>query len=468
MTPPGQKEADIAVVGLAVMGQNLALNLADHGYAVAVYNRTAPVTERFVGENPHSHLRAATELRDLVAGLARPRRFLLMVKAGAAVDQTLDSLLALLEPGDIVIDGGNSFWRDTERRLRLAGARGVHLIGAGISGGEAGARHGPSIMPGGAAEAWPHVKAMLQAIAAQAPDGRPCCDWIGPQGSGHFVKMVHNGIEYCDMQVIAEAYHLMRASGRSNPESAAAFRRWHQTRLDSYLIQITAEILQREDTDGLPLIDRILDSAGQKGTGRWAVESALELGQPVTLLAEAVFARIVSALKEQRSEAAALLPGPDTQLVVEETDITDALYGSKVVSYAQGFTLMQAASQEEGWGLDLAAIAPLWRAGCIIRAALLDSITEAFRQRPDLSSLLVDREFSNEMAGVLPGWRRVVSAAAIAGIPVPAYAGGLAFYDSYRAGWLPANLIQAQRDYFGAHTYERTDRPRGEFFHTEW
>jgi 6-phosphogluconate dehydrogenase len=467
LAPDGQ--ADIAVVGLAVMGRNLALNLTDHGYTVAVYNRTTAVTQRFIGGHPSQGLRAANSLPELIGGLARPRRLLLMVKAGAPVDETLESLLPLLEPGDIVIDGGNSFWRDTERRVERAGSRGVHLVGAGISGGEEGARYGPSIMPGGAVQAWPHIKETLQSIAARSPDGRPCCDWIGGGGSGHFVKMVHNGIEYGDMQVIAEAYHLLKESGRLHQEMAETFRRWGKGgRLDSYLIDITAQILEKLDADGLPLIDKILDAAGQKGTGRWTVETAFELGQPVTLIAEAVFARMVSALKDDRITAASLLSGPDYPLACDDTDIADALYGSKIVSYAQGFMLLQAASREWGWNLNLAGIAALWRGGCIIRAALLDSISTAFRTQPDLPSLLLDRHFTAELAEVLPGWRRVVAAAATSGIPVPAYAGALGFYDSYRCKRLPANLIQAQRDYFGAHTYERVDRARGEFFHTEW
>lgn len=464
----GQGRADLAVLGLAVMGQNLALNLADHGYRVALYNRTGSVTRDFVGAHPHQALIPSEDLADVVANLSPPRRLLMMVRAGPAVEETLTSLLALLDPGDIVIDGGNSFWKDTERRIDHARAHGVHLVGAGISGGEQGARHGPAIMPGGDPAAWPHIREMLQSIAARAPDGRPCCNWIGPGGSGHFVKMVHNGIEYGDMQVIAEAYHLLAAGGRSTAEMAATFRRWGQGPLSSYLLDITAEILDKTDSDGTPLLDKILDAAGQKGTGRWTVESALEFGQPVTLIAEAVFARVVSALKEARTEAAALLPGPPAQGLPDESDIADALYGAKIVSYAQGFMLLAAASSRQEWELDLGLVAPLWRAGCIIRAGLLDPITEAFRRRPDLPNLMIDDHFAGELARLLPGWRRAVTGAVGSGIPVPAYASALAFYDSYRTARLPANLIQAQRDYFGAHTYERTDRPRGEYFHTEW
>jgi len=456
------------------MGQNLALNLIDHGYRVAVNNRTAAVTERFMHEQSGSSLVAATDLANLVENLARPRRILLMVKAGPPVDETLATLLAILEPGDIVIDGGNSFWEDTERRIDRAGAAGIHLVGAGISGGEEGARHGPSIMPGGSAAAWPTIREMLQAIAAKAPDGSPCCDWIGPGGSGHFVKMVHNGIEYGDMQVIAEAYDLMRASGMSADEMADTFARYNSGRLESYLIEITCQILRRRDDDGRPLVDQVLDAAAQKGTGRWTVESALDLGQPLTLISEAVFARIVSSLKNERIAAARVLTGPSSAVGrrdredADETDIADALYGSKIVSYAQGFMLLRAASQERGWNLDLAAIAPLWRAGCIIRAALLDPITAAFRNDPGLVNLMLDPRVATDIASSQEGWRRTVTRAVMAGIPVPAYSSALAFYDGYRSERLPANLIQAQRDLFGAHTYERVGHPRGEAFHSEW
>jgi 6-phosphogluconate dehydrogenase len=466
--------ADVGVVGLAVMGQNLALNLADNGYRVAVNNRTTAVTERFVNEHGGSSMIAASDLAGLARCLARPRRILLMVKAGPPVDETLATLLEILEPGDIVIDGGNSFWEDTERRIDRAAAAGVHLVGAGISGGEEGARHGPSIMPGGSASAWPAIREMFQAIAAKAPDGSPCCDWIGPGGSGHFVKMVHNGIEYGDMQVIAEAYDLMRASGMSTDEMADTFARFNTGRLESYLIEITSQILRRRDGDGEPLVDQVLDAAAQKGTGRWTVESALDLGQPLTLISEAVFARIVSSLKDERVGAAMVLKGPRSAKAnpdrgeANEADIADALYGSKVVSYAQGFMLLRAASQERDWNLDLAAIAPLWRAGCIIRAALLDPITAAFRTDPGLANLMLDPRLAGEIADSQEGWRRTVARAVTAGIPVPAYSSALAFYDGYRSQRLPANLIQAQRDLFGAHTYERVDRPRGESFHSEW
>jgi 6-phosphogluconate dehydrogenase len=456
------------------MGQNLALNLVDHGYRVAVSNRTTAVTERFVQDQRGAAMIAAADLANLAQSLARPRRILLMVKAGPPVDDTLTALLEILEPGDIVIDGGNSLWKDTERRIERAGAAGIHLVGAGFSGGEEGARHGPSIMPGGSAAAWPAIREMLQAIAAKAPDGNPCCDWIGPGGSGHFVKMVHNGIEYGDMQVIAEAYDLMRASGMSAEAMADTFDRYNSGRLESYLIEITGQILRRRDDDGQPLVDHVLDAAAQKGTGRWTVESALDLGQPLTLISEAVFARIVSSLKDERVAAARVLTGPPStesrpdRAAAEEADIADALYGSKIVSYAQGFMLLRAASQERGWNLDMAAIAPLWRAGCIIRAALLDPITAAFRSEPELANLMLDPLLAAGISDSQGGWRRTVARAVVAGIPVPAYSSALAFYDGYRSERLPANLIQAQRDLFGAHTYERVGHPRGEFFHSEW
>jgi 6-phosphogluconate dehydrogenase len=458
----------VAVIGLAVMGQNLALNLVDHGQKVAVFNRTTSVTDAFVNKNSKANLVPARSFEELATVMSAPRRFILMIKAGPAVDQTLDALLPFTSPGDIVIDGGNSFWGDTERRLAQAGKNGVKFLGVGISGGEEGARHGPSMMPGGDATGWPPVRAMLQSIAAKGPDGTPCCDWIGPGGAGHFVKMVHNGIEYGDMQVIAEAYHLMQAMGMDAEQMASTFGRFAEGKLDSYLITITATILQRKDEDGSPLVDKILDKAGQKGTGKWTVDAALELGQPVTLIAEAVFARIVSALKDQRMVAAGTLSGPKDALHVSEADIGDALYGSKIVSYAQGFMLMGQASNEYGWDVALASIAPLWRAGCIIRAAFLDHITTAFSRNPALPNLMLDPYFAAELAGVQTGWRRVVSAAVTAGLPVPAYSSALAFYDSYRSERLPANLIQAQRDFFGAHTYERIDHPPGEFFHTQW
>lgn len=463
--------ADIGLIGLAVMGQNLVLNMADHGATVAVYNRTTAKVDDFLGGAAAGTSVIGTHsLEALVASLARPRRVMLMVKAGAPVDATIESLVPLLEAGDIIIDGGNSHFADSERRMRDLAERGIRFIGAGISGGEEGARHGPSIMPGGDVGAWPHVRDLFRAIAAKAKDGSPCCDWVGSGGAGHYVKMVHNGIEYGDMQVIAEAYWLLKAQGRPHSEMASIFRAWGEGALDSYLIDITAEILDHEDEDGTPLVERILDAAGQKGTGKWTAISALDLGQPMTLVAEAVFARVVSALKDQRVRAAAVLPaGTDGQLPGASTaEVRDALYASKIVSYTQGFMLLRAAAEEHGWDLDYGLIAGLWRAGCIIRAAFLDDITSAFEATPDLEALLLDPFFLDAVAEALPGWRAVVADAVRAGLPVPAYAAALTFYDGYRSEVVPANLVQAQRDYFGAHTYERVDRPRGEWFHTDW
>jgi 6-phosphogluconate dehydrogenase len=465
-------KADLGLIGLAVMGQNLALNMADHGFTVSVYNRTPSVTDDYVaGPAAGSSIIGNRTLEDLVASLTKPRRVMLMIKAGPPVDAVIDQLVALLDEGDIIIDGGNSLFTDTIRRTASLGEKGIHFIGAGISGGEEGARHGPSIMPGGSAAGWPYVKDIFQSIAAKVTDGTPCADWVGPDGAGHYVKMVHNGIEYGDMQVIAEAYHLMRAAGFSNEEMGAAFRSWNEGVLNSFLIQITADILSFRDADGSFVIDQILDTAGQKGTGKWAVISAMELAQPVTLVAEAVFARIVSALKGERREAASALAGPSGGMARQDgllDSIHDALYGSKIVSYAQGFMLLKAASEEHHWALDFGRIASLWREGCIIRARFLDDITRAFRNRPDLPNLLFDDFFAKAVGRAQDGWRRVVSEAVSEGIPVPAYSSALAFYDSYRSSSLPANLIQALRDFFGAHTYERIDRPAGEFFHTNW
>jgi 6-phosphogluconate dehydrogenase len=463
-------KADIGMVGLAVMGQNLVMNMADHGFRVAVYNRTAAVTDAFlVGPAAEMDVVAAASLPELVSLLAEPRKVMLMVKAGGPVDAVIDELVPLLSPGDIIIDGGNSLFTDTIRRFERLEAAGISFVGTGVSGGEEGARHGPSVMPGGDVKAWPHVAPILQAIAAKAPDGTPCCDWVGPGGAGHYVKMVHNGIEYGDMQVIAEAYGLMRAMGMTPAAMADTFAEWDAGVLDSFLIDITAQILRHQDTDGTPLVDRILDAAGQKGTGKWTVISSMELAQPVTLVAEAVFARVVSSLKEQRVAAAGVLTGPDSPPVgFDMNDLRDALYASKIVSYAQGFMLLAAASLENGWNLDYGRIASLWREGCIIRARFLDDITAAFREDPALSNLLLSPFFAGAIATAQPGWRQVVAAAVTAGVPVPAYSSALAFFDGYRSANLPANLIQAQRDFFGAHTYERTDRPRGEFFHTNW
>ena len=466
--------AHIGLIGLAVMGQNLVLNMDDHGFTVAVYNRTtARTTEFLAGPARDTRVIGTSGIEELVASLGSPRRIMLMVKAGGAVDDTIARLVPLLDEGDIIIDGGNSHFEDSTRRTRELRDRGLLFVGAGVSGGEEGARHGPSIMPGGEAAAWPEVKSILRAIAAKVADGTPCCDWVGPDGAGHYTKMVHNGIEYGDMQVIAEAYHLMRIGlGMTYPEMAYVFRSWDEGLLDSYLIDITADILDHTDERGEPTLEMILDAAGQKGTGKWTVISSLDLGYPMTLVAEAVYARVVSALHEQRIEAAGVLGSRVVQPVAVGEDfveaIHDALYASKIVSYAQGFMLLRAAAADYGWDLDYGRIAGLWREGCIIRAAFLDDIAAAFARRPDLPSLLLDRFFVEALRKAEAGWRRVVAAAVSRGIPVPAYSSALAFYDSYRSERLPANLVQAQRDYFGAHTYERVDRPRGEFFHTDW
>ena len=465
--------ADIGLIGLAVMGQNLALNIADHGYSVVVHNRSAERTKQFLaGPAAGTTIHGASTLGDLVAALTVPRRILLMVKAGGPVDAVLADLVPRLTPGDVVIDGGNSHYSDTTRRVAELGSHGIRFVGAGISGGEEGARHGPSIMPGGDPAAWPLISGILQAIAAKVADGTPCCSWVGPGGSGHFVKMVHNGIEYGDIQLIAEAYDLMhRGLGMTHDEMAEVFDRWNRGRLESYLIEITAAVLRQREGEG-PLLDRILDAAGQKGTGRWTVESALEMGQPAPLVAEAVFARAVSALKDERVLAASRLGAANASIEADRTaalaDLEASLYASKIVSYAQGFMLLAAASTENGWGLDHGAIALLWREGCIIRAAFLERIRDAYLAAPNLPNLLLDPGFGAVVTDADAGWRRSVVSAMTAGIPVPASGSALAFYDSYRSGRLPANLIQGLRDYFGAHGYERTDRPRGVFFHTDW
>ena len=461
--------ADIGLIGLGVMGQNLALNFADHGAVTAVYNRTTQVTDDFVAaEGARDDIVRTDTVEDLVASLATPRVVVLMVSAGRAVDAVIDQVAPLLSEGDVIVDGGNSLYTDTDRRMARLAEDGLLFVGCGISGGEEGARYGPSMMPGGSPEAWPLIRDLFQSVAAKAPDGTPCADWVGPGGAGHYVKMVHNGIEYGDMQVIAEAYHLMKTGlGLDHETMAGVFRTWDEGVLDSFLIEITADILATE-VDGERRLESILDAAGQKGTGKWTVISSMELGQPTTLVAEAVYARIVSAFKEARMEAAPLLSGPSGR--IDDDDFADAiqhaLYASKIVSYAQGFMQMRAASEEHGWDLDLGRIAALWRAGCIIRARFLDDISAAFDRRP--SNLLVDDFFAGQLAQAQEGWRRVVGSAVAAGIPVPAYSTALAFYDGFRTERLPANLIQAQRDYFGAHTYERVDRPRGEAFHTRW
>ncbi len=469
-----ETKADIGLIGLAVMGQNLVLNMNDHGFKVAVFNRTTSKVDDFLNGPAKGTMVAGTHsVEELVGSLKQPRKIMVMVKAGGPVDAVIDQLTPLLKPGDIIIDGGNSHYEDTRRRTVDLEARGLLFIGVGVSGGEEGARNGPAMMPGGSPAAWPLVKDILQAIAAKVEDGSPCCTWVGSDGAGHFVKMVHNGIEYGDMQVIAEAYHLLKAGlGMSEDEIAATFQEWKNGDLDSYLMEITAEILSHVDEDGMRTLGVILDAASQKGTGKWTTVASLDFGQPVTLVAEAVYARIVSSLKDERVCAAAKI-GSDTLPIAVEREafvsaVRDALYASKIVSYAQGFMLLRAASDEFGWDLDYGATAQLWREGAIIKAAFLDDITAAFGRNPDLASLVLDDFFSAALARTEQGWRTTVAAAVVAGLPVPAYSTALAFYDAYRTESLPANLIQAMRDYFGAHTYERTDRPRGEWFHTDW
>ena len=465
-------DADIGVVGLAVMGQNLVLNLADNEFTVAVFNRTSATTETFLsGEATEASVIGTWDLGELVARLRRPRKVLLMVQAGAAVDAVLEQLLPLVSPGDIIIDGGNSHFTDTQRRLAQAKASMIYYVGAGISGGEEGARRGPAIMPGGAAEAWPEIRPMFEAVSARAHDGTPCCGWLGDGGSGHYVKMVHNGIEYADMQVIAEAYSLLQALGCSHDEMSSIFRSWGAGVLDSFLIDVTADVLTYRDEDGCLLVPNILDVAGQKGTGRWTLMSAFDLGQPTSVIAEAVLARMVSSLKEERRQAAMHLTGPQPEVAACEldgSDIHDATYAAKIICYAQGFMLLSAASEAYEWKLDLGRIASIWRGGCIIRARLLDDIVAALVRDPHLTNLMIDSFFSDALASSEAGLRRVVAQAAMAGVAVPAYSSALAFYDAMRCETGPANLIQAQRDYFGAHTYERTDRARGQSFHTDW
>mgnify|MGYP001597917721 CR=1 FL=1 len=461
-------EADIGLIGLAVMGQNLVLNLNDHGYKVVVFNRTVSKVDDFLkGPAQGTQVVGAHSLGEFLKKLKRPRKVMLMVKAGVAVDALIEECLPFLEKGDILIDGGNSLYSDTERRVKELEEKGILFLGVGVSGGEEGARHGPSIMPGGSKEAWPHLKPIFQAISAKAEDGSPCCDWVGEGGAGHYVKMVHNGIEYGDMQLIAEAYELLRQS-KSPQEIGAIFAEWNQGELKSYLIEITAQIFQKKDSDGKLLLDKILDVAGQKGTGKWTGISALELGIPVTLIAESVFARYLSSLKEERAEAAKLYQKETKPLKLAVEAIMAALYASKIVSYAQGFMLMQAAAREMKWNLDYGTIALLWRGGCIIRSQFLGEIQKAFAKNKGLSSLLIDPFFVKEIQRSMAGWRETVAEAVKGGVAVPTLASALTFFDGFTSKMLPANLIQAQRDFFGAHTYERLDKPRGEFFHTQW
>ncbi len=473
-------KAHIGVIGLAVMGRNLVLNLNDHGAPVAVYNRTWERTREFLaGEAAGRDIRGCPTLAELVAALRQPRVVLLMVKAGSGVDAVIDQLLPLLASGDVIIDGGNSHYRDSARRQAHLQATGLRFIGLGVSGGEEGARHGPSLMPGGDPAAWPLVRGLLQPIAAQV-EGQPCCQWVGEGGAGHYVKMVHNGIEYGDMQLIAEAYDLLgRGLGLDAGRLAATFAGWNQGVLASYLIEITAAILAVRDGDGAPRVERIRDSAGQKGTGQWTAVDALELGVPLTLIGEAVNARYLSALKAERERAAAVFPahGDEGAATVPAAshkenpriqDVHDALYAAKLVSYAQGFMLLRAASQRFGWNLAYGDIALLWRGGCIIRSRFLGDIKRAFDRDPDLENLLLDDFFAAAIRQAQPGWRRAISLGIQRGIPLTAFSAALAFFDGYRRACLPANLLQAQRDYFGAHTYGRLDAPAGQRFHTDW
>ncbi len=468
-----EKLADIGLIGLAVMGENLILNMENHGYTVAVFNRTVEKVDKFMeGRGAGKNFIGTHSIEELTKALKRPRKVMLLVKAGAAVDSFIDQLIPHLEPGDIIIDGGNTHYPDTNRRTKYVEEKGLLYIGTGVSGGEEGALLGPSIMPGGSPEAWTHVKDIFQNISAKVEDGSPCCDWVGENGAGHFVKMVHNGIEYGDMQMICETYQIMKdLLGMSNKEMYEVFREWNEGELDSYLIEITRDILAFTE-DGEETVDKILDTAGQKGTGKWTAIAALDVGIPLTLIGEAVFARTLSAQKDERTRASKVLSGPapefkgDKKAFIE--DLRQALFASKIVSYAQGYVLMKAAAGEYGWKLNNGGIALMWRGGCIIRSVFLGNIKDAFDRDPDLENLMLDPFFKDKIESAQSSWRKVVATAIENGIPVPALATALNYYDGYRTERLPANLLQAQRDYFGAHTYERVDRPRGEFYHSNW
>jgi 6-phosphogluconate dehydrogenase len=486
-----EPQADIALIGLAVMGQNLILNMNDHGFTVVAFNRTVEKVDHFLAnEAKGTKIIGAHSLAEMVSLLKKPRRVMMLVKAGAAVDEFIEHLLPLLEPGDIIIDGGNSLFEDTNRRVKYCESKGLLFIGTGVSGGEEGARNGPSIMPGGSPAAWPHVKEIFQGVSAKVEGNVPCCDWVGEGGAGHYVKMVHNGIEYGDMQLIGEAYNILKNGlGMSAPEIHEVFAEWNKGELDSYLIEISRDIMAFKDTDGTPLVDKIpvtgrpfvdvvLDTAGQKGTGKWTVINSLDMGIPITLMAEAVYARCVSALKDERVKAARKLKGPRPTLTSIAAnpekkkafiaDIMSALYASKIISYAQGYMLMRAAAAEYKWHLNLGGVALMWRGGCIIRSRFLGKIKEAYDNNPKLTNLLLDDYFRGEIKRSQKGWRNIVATAAKKGIPVPAFSTALAFYDQYRSAVLPANLLQAQRDYFGAHTYKRIDDPSGKDYHTNW
>ncbi len=477
---PGERlmekgSCDIGLIGLAVMGQNLVLNMNDHGFKVAVFNRTVSKVDDFIAEEAKGTQVVGSHSPEEFCGLLKtPRRIMIMVKAGDVVDATIDSVLPYLEKGDIVIDGGNSLYTDSNRRTNDLAEKGILFVGSGVSGGEEGARFGPSIMPGGNPEAWPHVKDVFQSIAAKVEDGTPCCDWVGEGGAGHYTKMVHNGIEYGDMQLIGEAYQLLKVGlGLTPEEFADVFTEWNKGELDSFLIEITQQIFTKKDDDGAPMLDKILDAAGQKGTGKWTAISALDLAMPVTLIGESVFARCLSALKDERVAASKVLQGPTAKVKVEDKaafieQVRCALYCSKMISYAQGYMLLRAAEKEQGWHLNMGGIALMWRGGCIIRSVFLGDIKKAFDKNPKLQNLLMDDFFSGALNRYQMHWREALISAINLGVPTPAFSTALAFYDGYRTERLPANLLQAQRDFFGAHTYERVDKPRGEHFHTNW
>lgn len=468
------KKADIGMIGLAVMGENLALNMESKGFTVAVWNYETEVVDKFAnGRGAGKKFIPTHSMEELVQAIEKPRKIMMMIRAGSPVDSVIEKISPLLDKGDILIDGGNSNYFDTSRRFEYLKQKGIHFVGSGVSGGEEGALNGPSLMPGGANEAWPEIKPVFQSIAAKLTDGTPCCDWVGESGAGHFVKMVHNGIEYGDMQLITEAYHIMReVLGLTADELSEVFTDWNKGELDSYLIEITSEIFKHKDEDGKPLVDKILDKAGQKGTGKWTVNTALDLGTPLTLISESVFARALSAQKDERIIASKILKGvtnkisPEKQVFINQ--LKDALYASKIISYAQGYALLKEAAKEFNWNLNYGGIALIWRGGCIIRSGFLGKINEAYTNNPELQNLLLDPFFADKINTAQAGWRSVIATAVTSGIPVPALSSALAYYDGYRTENLPSNLLQAQRDYFGAHTYERVDKARGKFFHTNW
>lgn len=469
------RTSDVGLIGLAVMGENLALNMESKGFTVSVYNRSAPgeegVVDRFInGRAKGKNFIGTHTIEELVESIAKPRKIMMMVKAGSPVDELIEQLIPYLSPGDVIIDGGNSDFPDTERRVKYLESKGFYFVGSGVSGGEEGALNGPSVMPGGSAEAWPLVKTILQGISAKADDGAPCCQWIGKGGAGHFVKMVHNGIEYGDMQLITEAYAVLKyRKGLNNDSLAEVFEKWNKGDLDSFLVEITAAILRYRDEDGSPLLDKIRDVAGQKGTGKWSAITALNENDPLTLITQAVYARLLSALAEERATAAGLYAAPENEKsLISESDVEQALYAAKLISYAQGFSLMKRASAHYDWQLDYGSIASIWRKGCIIRSAFLNNITDAYRKNPALENLLFDAFFQGKIEAAVPSLRKVVAEGALSGIALPAMSAALTYFDGLRTLHSAANLIQAQRDYFGAHTYERVDREPGHFFHTDW